>query len=198
MRINLIFRVVIGVILVSTFFISGFYRKRARDEGGTIKRQEEGWLALALRMIFALPLVMVFLLNFFYPTSLGWSKYQLPTFIRIIGAVIAGLCVPWLLWTFRSIGKNITETVLIKDTHELITGGPYRWVRHPLYSGALILLFSISLVFEDWIIFGYSLAGLIAFQLLVIPAEEQMLLDAFGEEYECYQSRTGALLPWFR
>jgi protein-S-isoprenylcysteine O-methyltransferase Ste14 len=195
---NLIFRVVIGLILAGTFFISAFYRRQAREIGGTIKRQEEGWLALTLRMVFALPLLLVLLLNIFYPTSLSWSKFHLPFIFRIAGAVVAGLCVPWLLWAFRSIGKNITETVLIKDTHELVTSGPYKWIRHPLYSGALILLFSVSLVFEDWILFSYSLAGLIAFRLLVIPAEEQMLLDAFGEEYECYQSRTGALLPWFR
>ena len=103
-----------------------------------------------------------------------------------------------IFWVFSNIGKNISETVLIKEGHELITSGPYRWIRHPLYSGALLLLFSISLVFEDWIIFGYSLIGLIAFRLLVIPEEEKQLLDAFGEEYECYQSRTGALLPWIR
>jgi len=198
MNIGLLFRILILLVLVLTFFISATYRKRAREEGDIIKRQEEGWLFLILRMTFALPLLVVLLLNIFSPSLLVWSKFELPLFIQIIGALMAVICVPWILWVFRSIGKNISETVLIKQDHELITSGPYRWVRHPLYSGTLLLLFSISLVFEDWIIFGYSLIGLIAFRLLVIPAEEQKLLDAFGEEYECYQSRTRAMMPWIR
>lgn len=198
MNTGLIFRILILLVLVLTFFISATYRKRAREEGEFIRRQEEGWPVLILRMAFALPLLVALLLNIFFPPLLAWSKYKLPLFIQIIGALIAVFCVPWILWVFRSIGKNISETILIKQDHELITSGPYRWVRHPLYSGALLLLFSISLVFEDWIIFGYSLAGLIAFRLLVIPAEEQELLNAFGEEYECYQSSTGVLMPWIR
>ena len=88
--------------------------------------------------------------------------------------------------------------MLTKDQHELVTHGPYTWVRHPLYATALMLLVGIGLVFGDWIVLGYSLAGILAFRLLVIPAEEKQLLDAFGDEYECYQSRTGALLPWIR
>ena len=63
---------------------------------------------------------------------------------------------------------------------------------------ATVLLLALGFVFGDWIVLGYCLAGLLAFRLLVIPAEEQQLLDAFGEEYECYQARTGAIFPWFR
>lgn len=198
MNTSLFFRILILAILALTFFISVTHRKRAREEGEFIRRQEEGWPVLILRMVFAFPLLVALLLNIFSPALLAWSKFELPLFIQIIGSLIAVICVPWILWVFRSIGKNISETVLIKQDHELITIGPYRWVRHPLYSGTLLLLFSISLVFEDWIIFGYSLAGLIAFRLLVIPAEEQELLNAFGEEYEYYQSSTGALMPWIR
>jgi len=193
-----VFRLIILLVLVITFGISASYRKRARDEGGTIKRQEEGWLVLVLRMGVALPLLIVILLNIFWPTTLVWVKFNSPQWLRILGLILAALCVPLFWWIFKSIGKNISETVLIKDEHELVTSGPYNWVRHPLYGTALVLLLSISLVFGDWIILGYTLAGVLAFRLLVIPAEEKQLLNAFGEEYECYQARTGALLPWIR
>jgi len=194
----IIYRLIILFILVLTLGISAFHRKRARDEGGTIKRQEEGWAALVARMGVALPLLIVILLNIFWPGSVTWTKFYVPAWLRILGLTLSVLCVPLLWWVFRSIGKNISETVLIKDQHELVTSGPYQWVRHPLYGGALVLLLSISLVFGDWIIMGYTLVGIMAFRLLVIPAEEKQLLKAFGEAYECYQSRTGALLPWIR
>jgi len=195
---SVLFRVIVGVILMMALFISGFYRKRAREEGGMIKRQEEGWFILVLRMGFGLPLLIVILLNIFWPSTLTWAKFDPPGWLRYTGLAMAILCVPLFWWVFSSIGKNVSETVLIKEEHELVTHGPYAGVRHPLYSGALALLLSISLVFGDWIILGYTLAGILAFRLLVIPAEEKQLLDAFGEEYENYQSRTGALLPWIR
>ena len=198
MEINTVFRITILVILTLSFFISGSFRKRARKQGGTIKRQEEGWLAVVLRLGFALPLLAVIILNVFLPQSLAWAKFALPLYLQIIALILASLCLPLLWWVFSSIGKNISETVLTKENHELVKRGPYSRVRHPLYGTALLLLFSTSLVFGDWIIMGYSLAGLLAFRLLVIPAEEKQLLDSFGEEYERYQARTGALLPWIR
>ena len=194
----LVFRLVILGVLVLTFGMSASFRKRARDESGTIKRQEEGWLILVLRMGVALPLLVVILLNIFWPAPLFWAKFNSPQWLRILGLILAVLCVLLLWWVFRSIGKNISETVLIKESHELVTSGPYHWVRHPLYGTALVLLLSISLVFGDWIMMGYTLLGILAFRLLVIPAEEKQLLDAFGEDYVRYQERTGALLPWVR
>ena len=143
-------------------------------------------------------MLSVLLLNIFYPPALAWAHFDAPLYLRIIGLVLAVICVPLLWWVFSSIGKNISETVLIKDEHELVTEGPYAWVRHPLYGTALLLLFSISLVFGDWIVLGFTVVGILAFRLLVIPAEEKGLLEAFGEDYECYQSRTGAMLPWIR
>jgi protein-S-isoprenylcysteine O-methyltransferase Ste14 len=198
MRFDFISRILILGVLLVAFGISASFRKRARVEGGTIDRREEGWPVLVLRLGLALPLLAVLLLNIFYPPALEWAHFNSPLGLRVIGLVLAMFCLPLLWWVFSSIGKNISETVLIKDEHELVTHGPYNWIRHPLYGAALLLLLSISLVFGDWIILGFSLAGILAFRLLVIPAEEKQLLDAFGDEYECYQNRTGALLPWIR
>lgn len=198
MRFEFISRILILSILMVAFGISASFRKRARVEGGTIDRREEGWPVLVIRLGLAFPLLAVLLLNVFYPRALDWAHFNSPFGFRVIGLVLAVFCLPLLWWVFSSIGKNISETVLIKEQHELVTHGPYTWVRHPLYGAALLLLLSIGLVFSDWIILGYTLAGVLAFRLLVIPAEEKQLLDAFGDEYECYQNRTGALLPWIR
>ena len=198
METSLFVRLYVLAILVISLVISGFYRNRARQEGGVIKRQEEGWLAVTARLGFVLPLLAVLLLNIIYPPAMSWAKFNLPEIVQIAGLVLAFLSLPFLWWVFFSIGKNISETVLIKEDHELITRGPYRWIRHPLYAGALLLLIAVSLVFQDLIILGYAVAGILAFRLLVIPAEEKQLLEAFGEDYECYKRRTGALLPWIR
>lgn len=198
MELDAVFRGGVLIVLLASFGISAFYRSKARTEGGTIERREEGLAVLFLRLAAALPLLVVLLLNVFYPPALSWAHFRSPLYLRIIGLILSGLCIPLLWWVFSSIGRNISETVLIKNEHELVTSGPYARVRHPLYGTALTLLLSISLVFGDWIVLGYTVAGVLAFRLLVIPAEEKRLLEAFGEDYECYQSRTGALLPWIR
>jgi protein-S-isoprenylcysteine O-methyltransferase Ste14 len=178
--------------------ISVYFQRRARDQGGTIKRREEGWLVLSLRLVIMLPLFIDLLLNLYYPRLLNWAKFSLPLPARIAGLVLSVLCIPLLWWVFRSIGEDVLEIFLFKDRHQLFTTGPYRWIRHPLYATSLLLIFSMSLVFEDWILLGYFLAATLAFRLLIIPEEEKQLLDAFGEEYECYQTRTGAMFPWLR
>jgi protein-S-isoprenylcysteine O-methyltransferase Ste14 len=192
---ELVFRLLFFVILSSTFLISATYRKRARDAGEVIERQEEGLTALLFRMGFALPLLAAILLYIFYPRAIGWSQIQLPVWLRALGAGVGIICVPIILWVFRSIGRNISETVLTKSEHELVTQGPYRWVRHPLYATSLLLLLSLSLVAESWFIFGYSVIGLIVFRFVVIPAEEAHLIASFGAAYQNYKSRTGALFP---
>jgi protein-S-isoprenylcysteine O-methyltransferase Ste14 len=195
MDIENIFRLVFFVVLLLALLISGTYRRRAREEGGVIERRAEGGSVLFLRMLFAFPLLVVLLLYIFYPQALVWATLELPIWLRILGAVIAILCIPLILWVFRNIGKNISETVLTKESHELVTSGPYHWVRHPLYASALLLLFSLSLVSANWFIFLYTLIGSFVFRFVVVPAEEKKLTEAFGEEYTKYQSRTGALIP---
>ena len=72
---KLVFRLtILGVILLASG-ISASFRKRARDEGGTIKRQEEGWGIFIIRMGVALPLLVVILLNIFWPSPLAWAKF---------------------------------------------------------------------------------------------------------------------------
>jgi protein-S-isoprenylcysteine O-methyltransferase Ste14 len=95
----------------------------------------------------------------------------------------------------RALGQNVSETVLTKEHHQLVTGGPYRWVRHPLYTSGLALFFALGLMAGSWFVL---LATLIAFGLLrvlVIPREEQALLAKFGEGYWNYMQRTGRLVP---
>ena len=195
MNMEMVFRLVFFLALASAFIISGIYRKKARDEGGVIERKAEGGLVLFLRMALALPLLASFLLYVFYPRALLWSMVELPIWLRAFFAFIALLCIPLIWWVFQSIGKNISETVLTKEDHELVKHGPYRWVRHPLYASTLLLFCCFSLIASSWFIFVYFMAAVILFRFVVIPAEEKRLIAVFGEEYLAYKDETGALMP---
>lgn len=198
MKSETMLRLIVLLVMGATFLISGLYRSRIRQEAGPAGGSEEGRTFQVLRMIFAVPLFLILLLEIFLPAWTLWARIALPYWLRLVGAVFALLSLVWLWWVFRSLSANFTGAIPAPEPQDLVTSGPYQLVRHPLYAGSLLMLLGFGLVFENWLILALTLAGILAFRLLVIPEEEKQLLEAFGEDYECYQSRTGALLPWIR
>ena len=99
-----------------------------------------------------------------------------------------------LFWTFRSLGSNLTDTVVTRREHSLVTHGPYRWVRHPLYDSAALLIVASFLVTSNWFLL---LTGGLVLVLLVVRTrtEEEKLLARFGDPYRRYRERTGRFLP---
>lgn len=99
-----------------------------------------------------------------------------------------------LLWARFALGRNWSATVGLKERHRLVTVGPYARVRHPIYSGALLLCLATAL----W------LASVVAIAALIIvvfglwskaQAEEQLLSVHFATEYPAYRARTKMLIP---
>ena len=100
----------------------------------------------------------------------------------------------FLIWTLRSLGPNLTDTVVTRAAHTLVTRGPYRWVRHPFYDCMALFVVSISLMMANWFVIA---SGILMFALLAIRSqtEEQNLLERFGEPYRAYRAATGRFLP---
>ncbi|MCZ6444949.1 MAG: isoprenylcysteine carboxylmethyltransferase family protein, partial [Planctomycetota bacterium] len=92
---------------------------------------------------------------------------------------------------------NVTRTARTRAHHTLVTGGPYRWVRHPLYSSGVVLCTAYVLLTANWFIL--LMCGL-AFAVLLVRTskEEANLIKKFGDEYRAYMSRTGRFLPRLR
>ena len=105
---------------------------------------------------------------------------------------------PLNLWMLRSLGKNISETILTKESHELVKTGPYRWLRHPLYSFGLLMIGGLSLIAANWLMAALALAAVVFFSLVIIPREETELVKKFGSLYEDYRKDAGRLLPRFQ
>ena len=194
---ELTFRLIFITVLALGLSLSTYYRRLARKSGEVISRRQEGALALILRMAFALLLLLAILLYAFLPGRMAWSTIYLPIWVRWLGAVLGVACLPLLWWVFTSIGSNISETVLTKREHRLVTDGPYRWVRHPLYGVALLKILALSLMAGNWFMALLWLICVLVFRYIVIPIEESKLIAAFNGEYEQYLARTGALAPRF-
>lgn len=191
------FRLLTLLVPLSALAISVTYRRRARQSGETIERGRETGALRAMRALVALPLFLTPVAYVAAPARMSWASFDAPLWVRLGGAGLGLAVVPLTLWVFRSIGSNISETVLTKSSHQLVTHGPYRFVRHPLYTIALLMFVSLGLMNASWLLLG--LAGLAAALVLavVVPAEEQQLIARFGDAYRRYADRTGRLVPRF-
>lgn len=189
------FRWLILAVLAACMTVSAVHRWKARRESGTIERRREGAVFLALRALVSLPLFGSVILAVVHPPALAWAVWPLPAWVRWSGAVLGGATVLLCYWVFTTLGANVSETVLTKADHRLVTGGPYRWVRHPLYTTGITLFLSIALMAGSWLILALAGVALILVLTVVIPAEERELLAKFGDDYRRMQGRTGRLLP---
>jgi protein-S-isoprenylcysteine O-methyltransferase Ste14 len=185
------------IAFAGCFGISGFYRWRARRDAETIPRRAESSMLILGRAVGALPLftaVFVYLLN---PEWMEWASFASPVWLRWAGVAMGFSLVPAALWVFRSLGRQVSETVLTKQHHQLVTSGPYRWIRHPLYVTGLGLFASIGLMAANWFILLFTLIALLGIRFVIVPVEEQALVAKFGDRYRVYMSHSGALVPRF-
>ena len=181
-------------ILLMAVGTSGYYRRHAR-KSETIARSREGALFVALRLLVTLPLLLAIVAYIVNPSWMAWATLDMPDWMRWAGVALGALTIPAVFWVFRNIGRNVSETVLTKRDHQLVTTGPYRWIRHPLYTTGSVLLLSIGLMHASW--FVLLLAGVAAclIRLVVIPIEERALVEKFGDRYRAYMDGTGGMLP---
>ena len=193
-----IFRILLAAILITGFAISATFRRKADKESGEkVSVKDEGkpmFLALRLGGLVIWFSPIAYVIN---PAWLAWSKIGLPYWARWIGVGVGVTCIALIYWLFSSIGKGITSTVATRTDHKLVTHGPYRWVRHPLYSVGTTFFLSFGAMADNWFILS---AAIIAFILLAMrtPNEEAHLIEKFGNEYRDYMKATGAFLPKFK
>ena len=189
------FRMFAGVLFFSALAISIYFRSGAeRASGEQLDRSEEG---KALRITLRLGGLLLWLTLIAYlinPVWMGWASYASPVWLRWLGMLTAGTGLALTFWMFRSLGKNITDTVVTRREHQLVTHGPYRWIRHPLYTFGTLFYLGLGLIAASWLI---MLMACLAFFLLSLrtPKEEAQLLARFGDEYAVYMESTGRYLP---
>ena len=193
-----VFRSIVIINIALTLPIGLYHRIRSQATREKLARREEGiFIMIGLRLCGLLGWIALaaYLIN---PAWMAWASVALPTWLRWIGAFLGLFAVPPLLfWTFRSLGKNLTDTVVTRREHTLVTHGPYRWVRHPFYDVVLLWGLSVSLLTANWLM---ALLGLSAFAMMVVRTriEEEKLIERFGDEYRTYMARTGRFLPHVR
>jgi protein-S-isoprenylcysteine O-methyltransferase Ste14 len=191
------FRLLLTLGLMIVIPILRYHRIRARTASRVVDRRAEGlWMYFGLRgaayaAFFAL---IAYVIN---PDWMAWSALPLPAWVRWLGVAGAIAAAAGMVAVLTSLGTNLTDTVIVREHHTLVTRGPYRWVRHPFYAAFALGLASNTLVTSNWFL---GLAGLLAVALVVVRTsdEERKLIERFGDQYRCYMERTGRFFPRLR
>jgi protein-S-isoprenylcysteine O-methyltransferase Ste14 len=118
--------------------------------------------------------------------SIGWS---------VLGVVLYLMSVVLRRISIRTLGKFWSLQVEIRREHRLIREGPYRYVRHPIYSAIVLEVLSIPLTVNAWLTLLFAVVTHVPLVLLRMRLEEKALAEKLGDEYRRYQQEVGALLP---
>jgi protein-S-isoprenylcysteine O-methyltransferase Ste14 len=152
------------------------------------RRQDRG----SFLLIYA-GVVVYFIIAFSLSSSgvgeLPSSVFYFGIFIMVLGIVIRQ-------WAIAVLGRFFSRTVAVQEKQTVVENGPYRYVRHPSYTGALIFFVGFGLALQSW---GAILALVPIFAVVYgyrMRVEEQVLISEFGEAYVSYSRRTKRLIPY--
>ena len=158
-------------------------------------RHESKWS----RASYIIPIVIAAILLSIPPTARGgflFSRFLPPgTDAYWLGVILIAVGLGFTVWARQRLGRNWSGTVQVKKDHQLISDGPYRLVRHPIYTGILVAFLGTAVIIGHW---GAILAVLIAFESFwrKLTLEERFMRETFGSVYEEYRARTAALIPY--
>lgn len=163
-------------------------KKRARAEDS--RSEDRG----SLRLIWIV-IVGSVALAFAAPQVLPSAGMGGVPMLRLAGIVVfaAGLAIRW--YSIVHLGRFFTVNVAIASDHRLIDTGPYRYVRHPSYTGALMALLGLATCLANWASLLFMMFPVLAVFLWRMHVEESALLQAFGTRYRDYMNRTKRLIP---
>ena len=186
-----------GILLglfISTFLISLHFRGGADKQRGKMPRRGDGAAFLVPQAIISLATFGWLVTYLIAPRWIAWSQVELPQLMRFGGAGLGVATIGLFIWMFKHLGANVTATAQTRSDAQLVTTGPYRWIRHPMYAFGLIWFLAIVILTASWFI---AVTGTAGFSFLVIRCrrEETNLIEKFGDEYRAYMRRTGRFFP---
>lgn len=163
--------------------------KRSNDSS---RARDQGSLNL-IAVLWWVGIVLDFSLSLLLPrAAISWKRTSI--FFIGIGLMLLGIALRW--YSAQILGKYFTFDVAIQNGQVLVELGPYRYIRHPSYTGALLTLFGFGLALGNWAGLAANLSCMGLAYGYRIPVEEAALTSALGEAYKQYMTRTWRLVPF--
>ena len=194
MNIELIFRIALAVIGTIYTAIRIYYTRLTMQSDRNFFRPRSdirqlvfgtlGFLNIAPTVIYVVA-----------PEQLAWAVLPLPAGWRWLGIGLGVVGIFFLLWIHHTLGKNFSVPGVMKEKQLLITVGPYRWVRHPMYTALFLVTIVYFLISANWFIGLVWIGWIVGTVASMLRDEETALIEKFGDKYRAYMQRTGRFLP---
>lgn len=200
---ELLFRILFLVIWIILAVIRIGYGRKGKKEQKDKEEGEQRWADMTKSekcalVVLSADILLFIVASIFYVVGLPWMMWfhvPLPDLMRWIGVGIASLSLPLLFWVHHTLGRHWSRTLEIKVEHKLCMDGPYSRVRHPMYSVFFTFMLGMGLISANFLLFILFVIFVVLMYTLLIPSEERMMLDHFGEEYREYMQKTGRIFP---
>ncbi len=169
------------------------HERKAKKAGVVASRrdtQEMLLLGISLSGLGIVPMIYVF-------TKFGGIGER--TFIPSLAWLGLLLALGALLFFYRThqqLGRNWSVSLELRDKHQLVVSGVYRYVRHPMYSAFFLWAVAQALLLPNWIAGFSGLAGFGTLFFFRVGREEELMIEAFGDQYRHYMARTARVIPF--
>jgi protein-S-isoprenylcysteine O-methyltransferase len=173
-----------------TYLAAELVLQFSRRSGRNAKQADGGsfallWVSVAVGIGLGIALAYrVPAAGFFLPAIAFWV---------VVAAFAGGLVLRW--WAILALGKFFTVDVAIATDHRLVVRGPYRWMRHPSYTGMMLVFIALAVSLQNWLSLACVLIPITLALVYRIKVEETVLLAAFGDDYRRYSGATKRLVP---
>ncbi|MFT2214333.1 protein-S-isoprenylcysteine O-methyltransferase [Rhizobium giardinii] len=185
---------IVWIIGIVAWYVIRYPFERRAKRVRVVSHHRSGLERVALASaLFGLAILPAFYVATGIPRA---ADYPARSWAIVVGALMFALA----MWVFRrthkELGRNWSVTLEIRDRHELVCGGPYALIRHPMYTSFLLMGFGQAFLLSNWIA---GPAGIVGFAVLFfarVDKEERMMLEIFGSRYRDYMGRTKRIIPY--
>jgi protein-S-isoprenylcysteine O-methyltransferase len=177
-------------ILVAIAFATSLFQPAYKPLDGSAPQHDRGTAAQIVWSVYLTQFAGIIEALFFrFPESFHWD---IVTTIALV-AILAGLGLR--VWSVITLGRFFTWFITVYEDHQVIRSGPFRFIRHPAYGGALVLFVATLVFLHAWVGAALSLVFQLFAYLRRIRYEEAMMVERLGEKYAAYMREVGALVP---
>ncbi len=173
-------------LIVALWVVSSFWAKPVAEKAG------RGWSAALTLAIAAIVLLFRFGI---VPASVNLGLWRSPTSVEVTADALTLLGAGFLVWARLTLGTNWSANVTFKIDHQMVQAGPYRLVRHPIYTGFLLMILGSAVFYGHLLGVAAFFLCLAAF-VIKLTREEALMLKHFPDQYAEYRRRVRALVPY--
>lgn len=192
---DVVYRLLLLLLIIAFVANRAYYtRKFGQPEEETVRSRERNATSTAAGLLAVLALLssLAYIVN---PAWMAWSALPLPVWLRWFGVALALAGFGLLQWSHRALGRNWSDAPRLLRQQSFVSDGPYRRIRHPIYTAFLMILGATLFISANWFI-GLAWIGMTSLEVASrMRFEEEIMAERFGDDYIAYMNRTGRLLP---